>query len=90
MAGRKNVISGLLFFAPIGIVASAIPGAPDYTATIGWGLALVMLGTALVLALRRAQAQRTQAEGAQAEGAHGEEPRDRKRVEPPAESRVRR
>lgn len=66
MAGRKNVISGLLFFAPIGIVLSAIPQAPDYTATIGWGLALVMLGTALVLALRRAQA----------DGAQSEEPRE--------------
>lgn len=61
---RNNVISGLLFFAPIGIVLSAIPQAPDYTATIGWGLALVMLGTALVLALRRAQAQGAQSEEA--------------------------
>ncbi|MCH8560956.1 MULTISPECIES: hypothetical protein [unclassified Nesterenkonia] len=58
MARQKNVINGLLFFAPIGIVLSAIPQAPDYTATLGWGLALLMVGTALVLALRSAKAQR--------------------------------
>ncbi|EXF24895.1 hypothetical protein BG28_03500 [Nesterenkonia sp. AN1] len=81
MVSRKNVISGLLFFAPIGIVASAIPGAPDYTASIGWGLALAMLGTALVLALRRAQTQRN--------GAQSEEPRDQRKMERPAEPGVR-
>ncbi|MGJ9372372.1 hypothetical protein [Nesterenkonia sp. CF4.4] len=58
MARSKNVINGLLFFAPIGIVLSAIPQAPDYTAPLGWGLALVMLGTALVLALGNAKARR--------------------------------
>ncbi|PRZ17666.1 hypothetical protein [Nesterenkonia sandarakina] len=65
MVSRNNVINGLLFFAPIGIVLSAIPQAPDYTATLGWGLALVMLGTALVLALRRAQAQRARRDESQ-------------------------
>ncbi|GAA1114731.1 hypothetical protein [Nesterenkonia jeotgali] len=62
MARRRNIINALLFFAPIGIVLSAIPQAPDYTATIGWGLAPVMLGAALVLALRNAQEQRAQAQ----------------------------
>lgn len=58
MARRRNVINGLVFFAPIGIVASAIPQAPDYTAIIGWGLALLMLVTAGVLALRSPRPQR--------------------------------
>ncbi|MBO0595546.1 hypothetical protein I2485_10165 [Nesterenkonia sp. E16_7] len=56
MARRGNLISGLLFLAPIGIVLSAIPQAPDYTAAIRWVLASVEIGAALVLALLRAKA----------------------------------
>lgn len=58
MARCGTLISGLLFYAPIDIVLSAIPQAPDYTVAIGWVFAAVMIGAALVLALFRAKAQR--------------------------------
>ena len=73
MSRRKNVINGLVFFAPVGIVLSAIPQAPDYTAPLGWALALVMLGVALVLALRGARGQRDD-EATRSTGAPGDAP----------------
>lgn len=52
MRRHRNAVNALLFFAPIGVVLSAIPQAPDYAPVLGWSLTLAMLLAALVLALR--------------------------------------
>ncbi len=52
MRRHRNAVNALLFFAPIGVVLSAIPQAPDYASVLGWSLTLAMLLAALVLALR--------------------------------------
>lgn len=52
MSRHRNAVNALLFFAPIGVVLSAIPEAPDFAPVLGWGLTLAMLLAALLLALR--------------------------------------
>jgi hypothetical protein len=58
MRRHRNAVNALLFFAPIGVVLSAIPQAPDVAPLFGWGLTVAMLLSALFLALhgRRADA----------------------------------
>ncbi|MBE1514924.1 hypothetical protein [Nesterenkonia halotolerans] len=52
MSRHRNAVNALLFFAPIGVVLSAIPQAPDFAPVLGWALTLGMLLAALLLALR--------------------------------------
>ncbi|WP_218221048.1 hypothetical protein [Nesterenkonia sp. Act20] len=57
MRRHRNAVNALLFFAPIGVVLSAIPQAPDVAPVLGWCLTLAMLLAALLLALRGRRAE---------------------------------
>ncbi|GAA1141294.1 hypothetical protein [Nesterenkonia lutea] len=65
MRRHRNAVNLLLFFAPIGVVLSAIPQAPDFAPALGWGLTVAMLLGALLLTLHgRRTEQRTPTEPA--------------------------
>lgn len=66
MRRHRNAVNSLLFFAPIGVVLSAIPQAPDFALGLGWGLTIAMLLAAFLLHLRFRRAEK-RAQGSSAD-----------------------
>jgi Na+-driven multidrug efflux pump len=66
MRRHRNAVNALLFFAPIGVVLSAIPQAPDFALGLGWGLTIAMLLAAFLLHLRFRRAEK-RAQGSSAD-----------------------